>query len=58
VGVESLGTTGVAIRLVVKTKPSDQWKVLRALRERISAGFTDAKVAMPGQQAIWIQPST
>lgn len=57
-GVESLGTTGVAIRLVVKTRPKDQWKVLRALRERISTGFTEAGVAMPGQQAIWIQPST
>lgn len=57
-GVESLGTTGVAIRLVVKTKPKDQWRVLRALRERISAGFSAAGLAMPGQQAIWIQPST
>jgi small conductance mechanosensitive channel len=57
-GVESLGTTGVAIRLVVKTRPKDQWMVLRALRERIAAGFAAAGVAMPGAQAIWIQPTT
>lgn len=57
-GVEALGTTGVAIRLVVKTRPKDQWRVLRALRERVSSGFNAAGVAMPGQQAIWIQPST
>jgi moderate conductance mechanosensitive channel len=57
-GVEKLGTTGVAIRLVVKTRPKDQWKVLRALRQRISQGFTDAGIAMPGAQAVWIQPAT
>ncbi|MEA3019653.1 MAG: moderate conductance mechanosensitive channel [Actinomycetota bacterium] len=57
-GVEKLGATGVAIRLVVKTRPKDQWKVLRALRQRITHGFTEAGVATPGQQAIWIQPAT
>ena len=55
--VEKLGTTGVAIRLVVKTRPADQWKVLRALRQRISQGFADAGIAMPGAQAVWIQPA-
>jgi small conductance mechanosensitive channel len=56
-GVEKLGTTGVAIRLVVKTRPSDQWKVLRALRQRISQAFVDAGIATPGAQAVWIQPA-
>ena len=57
-GVEKLGTTGVAIRLVVKTRPKDQWKVLRALRQRISAAFAESGIATPGAQAIWIQPAS
>jgi small conductance mechanosensitive channel len=56
-GVEKLGTTGVAIRLVVKTRPADQWTVLRALRQRITRGFADAGIATPGAQAVWIQPA-
>ena len=57
-GVEKLGTSGVAIRLVVKTRPADQWRVLRALRQRISHAFTEAGIATPGAQAIWIQPAS
>jgi len=57
-GVEKLGTTGVAIRLVVKTRPKDQWKVLRALRERITQAFIDAGIATPTAQAVFIQPAS
>jgi small conductance mechanosensitive channel len=57
-GVEKLGTTGVAIRLVVKTKPADQWKVLRALRQRITQAFAEAGIATPTAQAVFIQPSS
>ena len=56
-GVEKLGATGVAIRLVVKTRPADQWRVLRALRQRITQAFNDAGIATPGSQAVWIQPA-
>jgi small conductance mechanosensitive channel len=56
-GVEKLGTTGVAIRLVVKTKPADQWKVLRALRQRITQAFAEAGIATPTAQAVFIQPA-
>lgn len=55
-GVEKLDATGVAIRLVVKTKPADQWRVLRALRQRINQSFNDAGIATPGSQGVWIQP--
>ena len=34
-GVEGFGSSGITIRLVVKTRPSDQFKVLRALRQGI-----------------------
>ena len=43
-GIESFGPTGVAIRLVVKTRPSDQWKVLRELRARIKVALDQAGV--------------
>jgi small conductance mechanosensitive channel len=56
-GVEKLGTTGVAIRLVVKTRPSDQWRVLRVLRQRITQELKDAGIATPAAQAVWIQPA-
>ena len=36
-GVEQLGAHGVMLRLVVKTTPSQQWRVSRELRERIKA---------------------
>jgi small-conductance mechanosensitive channel len=46
-GVERLGSNGLTIRLVVKTKPSDQWDLQRALRERISSAFLAAGIKLP-----------
>ena len=46
-GVEGLGATGITIRLVVKTRPADQWKVLRALRQGISDAFVEAGIRVP-----------
>jgi len=43
-GVESLAPEGVTIRLVVKTQPAEQFRVLRELRARIKAGLDDAGV--------------
>jgi small conductance mechanosensitive channel len=59
-GVEGFGPTGVAIRLVVKTRPSDQWKVLRELRARIKAGLDRADVHLgyqPGAPAPPVPPT-
>ena len=54
-GVEELGPNGVAIRLVVKTQPSEQWKVSRALRERIKNAFDEEDIAIPvPHQTIWV----
>ena len=39
-GVEQLGANGVMLRLVVKTTPSQQWRVSRELRERIRSRST------------------
>ena len=46
-GVENLGPSGVAIRLVVKTTPSDQWSISRELRQRIKAAFDREGIEMP-----------
>ena len=46
-GIEDLGPTGVIIRLVVKTTPSDQWAISRELRARIKAAFDREGIEIP-----------
>jgi small-conductance mechanosensitive channel len=53
-GVEELGANGVVIRLVVKTTPSEQYRVSRTLRERIKVAFDAEAIEIPfPQQTIW-----
>lgn len=46
-GVEELGTHGVVIRLVVKTRPLEQWAVARELRARVKPAFDRAGIKVP-----------
>jgi len=46
-GVEQLNAEGLVIRLVVKTAPLEQWKVARALRERLTARFETEGIRTP-----------
>jgi small-conductance mechanosensitive channel len=46
-GVEDVGVTGILIRLVVTTVPSEQWNVSRELRARLKAAFDAAGVRLP-----------
>ena len=46
-GVEDLAPDGVTIRLVVKTLPAEQFKVLRELRIRIKAALDAAGIEIP-----------
>jgi small conductance mechanosensitive channel len=46
-GVEGLGTTGITLRTVVKTRPGDQSVFLRELRGRINAAFAAADIQVP-----------
>jgi small conductance mechanosensitive channel len=56
-GVEQLGANGVTLRLVVKTTPSEQWRVSRLLRERIKAAFDAEGIEIPfPQQTVWHRP--
>ncbi len=53
-GVESLGPHSVVIRLVVKTRPSDQYDVSRELRQRLKEAFDAEGIEIPfGQQTVW-----
>jgi small-conductance mechanosensitive channel len=49
-GVENLAPEGVTIRLVVKTQPSEQFKVLRELRGRIKAALDAAGIEIASTQ--------
>ncbi len=55
-GVESLGVDGIDIRLVVKTKPSSQFKVARELRVRIKErlDIEDIEIPFP-QRTLWVR---
>jgi small conductance mechanosensitive channel len=53
-GVEDLGPNSVVIRLVVKTRPSDQYAVSRELRQRLKDAFDAEGVQLPfAQQVVW-----
>jgi small conductance mechanosensitive channel len=53
-GVERLGADGMAVRLVVKTKPLSQWKVARELRARIKRAFETEGIEIPfPQRVVW-----
>jgi small-conductance mechanosensitive channel len=46
-GVESLGDTGVTIRIRMKTLPQRQWDIARELRRRIKKAFEDHEIEIP-----------
>ena len=53
-GVQDLGASAVALRLVVKTEPSKQWAVERELRMRLKVAFDKAGIEIPfPQQTVW-----
>jgi small conductance mechanosensitive channel len=53
-GVEQLAANGVVLRLVVKTTPSEQYRVGRELRRRIKDAFDRESIEIPfAQQTVW-----
>jgi moderate conductance mechanosensitive channel len=46
-GVQSLGPNGITIRVVAKTKPLEQWRISRLLRERIKAELDREGIEVP-----------
>ena len=55
-GVERLGSDSVAIRLVIKTKPGEQWPISREVRRRIKMAFDAEGIEIPfPQRTIWLR---
>jgi len=55
-GIQSLGSSGIAIRLVIKTEPATQWAVERELRLRIKEAFDEAGIEIPfPQRTVWLR---
>jgi moderate conductance mechanosensitive channel len=55
-GVERLGADGVAIRLVFKTKPGEQWGLQRELRGRLKDTFDAEGIEIPfPQRTVWLR---
>jgi moderate conductance mechanosensitive channel len=55
-GVERLGPDGIVIRLVVKTKPAEQFTVMRELRRRLLEAFAAEGVELPDPgRVLWVQ---
>ena len=53
-GVERLGPNAIVIRLVVKTRPADQYNVSRQLRQRLKEAFDAEGIEIPfPQQVVW-----
>jgi small conductance mechanosensitive channel len=55
-GVENFGPDGVTMRVVIKTRPAEQWKVLRELRRRMKAAFDSEGIEIPfPQRTLWVR---
>lgn len=58
-GVETISAVSITIRLVIKTRPSEQWRISRELRQRIKVAFDEAGIEMPlPQQAVRYRPES
>ena len=55
-GVEELAADAILIRMVVKTKPGEQWTASRQLRENIKDAFDESGIEIPfPQRTVWIR---
>ena len=55
-GVEDLSPDAVVIRLVIKTRPGEQWPIMRALRVRVHDALEESGIGHPGaRHTVWIR---
>ena len=54
-GVEAFGASAIAIRLVLKVEPGEQWATSREVRKRIKAAFDAEGIEIPfPQRTVWM----
>ena len=54
-GVQELGADAVLIRLVIKTRPGEQWAITRTLQAELYDAFAEAGIEFPfTQRTIWV----
>lgn len=57
-GVQALGGSSIVIRLIVQTRPLEQWAVQRELRARLKQAFDAAGIVIPfPQQTVTFRPA-
>ena len=55
-GVQNLGADGIALRVMVKTDPGEQWGTGRELRRRLKHALDEAGIEIPfPQRTIWVR---
>jgi len=54
-GVQAFGASAIAIRLVLKVEPSEQWATSREVRKRIKEAFDAEAIEIPfPQRTVWM----
>jgi small conductance mechanosensitive channel len=56
-GISAITVTGVTFRVLIKTRPLQQWTVERELRLRIRQAFVENGIAMPVLTSATITPT-
>lgn len=55
-GIQHLGADGIAIRLVIKTQPGEQWSISREVRRRMKERFDAEGIEIPyPQRTVWVR---
>ena len=55
-GADDFGDQGVIVKLWIKTRPLEQWKVAREYRRRLKLAFDQAGIPLPlPQQVLWVK---
>jgi small conductance mechanosensitive channel len=55
-GIDNIAHTGILIRLLIKTKPIQQWAVAREFRRRLKKAFDESNIVVGiPQQSLWLR---